>query len=407
MKKDERMILILLSALNFTHILDFMIMMPLNLYLMPYFHISTKEFSVLVSAYTFSAALVGLLASLFVDRFDRKKVLLFGYIGFLVGTLACGLADSFYLLLVARIFAGLFGGLIAAQVLSIISDLFTYENRGKAVGAVMSAFAVASAIGVPFALVLTTHFGWRAPFLLIGGLGIVLIPFLMKYIPAMSSHILDKDKRKSPFVSIKNAILIPKIRLALLFSFLVTAGHFIVIPFINPYMVYNNKYSETAAPMIYLVGGLAAFAAALTLGRVSDIHGKLKVFTICMLLSLPLIVGITHLVGLAFWVMLVLFALWFITSTGRTVTAQAMITNTVPHHERGGFMSLNSSIQQLAISIASLVSGFVVVENADKTLQHYGVLGYISIGVLLFSLLLGKYLFNNMDKPTIEKVPTN
>lgn len=407
MKKNERIILILLSALNFTHILDFMIMMPLNLYLMPYFHISTKEFSVLVSAYTFSAALVGLLASLFVDRFDRKKVLLLGYIGFLLGTIACGLAESFYLLLAARIFAGLFGGLIAAQVLSIISDLFTYENRGKAVGAVMSAFAVASAIGVPFALVLTKHFGWRAPFLLIGGLGVLLIPFLIRYIPAMSSHILDRADRKSPFVSIKNAILVPKIRLALLFSFLVTAGHFIIIPFINPYMVYNNRYSEDAAPMIYLVGGLAAFAAAITLGRVSDIYGKLKVFVICMLLSLPLIVGITHLVGLAFWVMLVLFALWFITSTGRTVTAQAMITNTVPHHERGGFMSLNSSIQQLAISIASLVSGFVVVENADKTLQHYGGLGYISTGILLLSLLIGRYLFKGTDVQTMEKVTIN
>ncbi len=404
MKQNERVILFLLSALNFTHILDFMIMMPLNIYLMPYFHISAKEFSFLVSAYTFSAAFSGLLASLFVDRFDRKRVLLVGYIGFLVGTVACGIAPRYELLLTARIFAGLFGGLIGAQVLSIISDLFTYENRGKAVGAVMSAFAVASTLGVPFALFLTNRFSWHAPFILIGVLGLLLIPFLMRFIPPMSQHILPVDERKSPFHSIKNAVVHSKVRLALLFSFLVMAGHFIIIPFINPYMVYNNHYSKEATPIIYLVGGIASFLAALVLGKVSDIYGKLNVFVICMLLSLPFILAITHITGLQFWIMLMLFAIWFIASTGRSVTAQAMVTNTVPQNQRGGFMSLNSSVQQLGISFGSLASGFIVIENEDKTIEHYGWLGYMSVGILVCSLLIGKYLFNNKDKETMELV---
>src|SRR6476620_10398560 len=95
----ERIILIILASINFTHILDFMIMMPLGNYLMPYFHISAKQFSFLVGAYTLSAAVSGFTAAFFVDKFDRKRVLLFGYIGFLLGTIACGFAPSYMLLL--------------------------------------------------------------------------------------------------------------------------------------------------------------------------------------------------------------------------------------------------------------------------------------------------------------------
>src|SRR4026209_1263310 len=182
MTRKEKIIILLLAGVNFTHILDFMIMMPLGNYLMPFFHITPKQFSVLVGSYPITAFVSGFSAAFFVDRFDRKKVLVFGFIGFLIGTLACGLAPSFGLLLAARILTGLFGGLIGAQVLSIVADLFGYERRGAATGAVMSSFAIASTIGVPFALYLSNLFSWHAPFLLIAGLGVFLTPFLIKYI---------------------------------------------------------------------------------------------------------------------------------------------------------------------------------------------------------------------------------
>ena len=142
MKSKESIILLLLAAINFTHILDFMIMMPLGNYLMPYFNISSQQFSMLVAAYTFSAGISGFLAAFFVDRFDRKRVLLVGYSGFLVGTLFCALSPTYSILLLSRIVAGMFGGLIGAQVVSIVADIVPYERRGAAMGIIMAAFSV-------------------------------------------------------------------------------------------------------------------------------------------------------------------------------------------------------------------------------------------------------------------------
>ena len=220
MTKKERIILFLLAGLNFTHILDFMIMMPLGNYLMPFFKINPQQFTWLVGAYTLSASISGFIAAFFVDQFDRKKILMVGYIGFLLGTIACGFAPSYPLLLASRLLAGVFGGIIGAQVFSIVADLFSYERRGTAMGAVMSAFAVASTLGVPFSLYLTNlfNFDWHVPFLLVGGLGIILIPLIYKFIPAMASHVKKADERESPWKVLGNVMKSPLQQQALVFS---------------------------------------------------------------------------------------------------------------------------------------------------------------------------------------------
>lgn len=397
MKKYERIILLLLAAVNFTHILDFMIMMPLGNYLMPYFNISTGQFSFLVSAYTFSAAASGFGAAFFVDHFDRKKVLLFGYSGFLVGTLACGIAPSFALLLMARIVAGLFGGLIGAQVLSIVSDIFPYNQRGKAMGTVMSAFAIASTFGVPFSLYLANIISWHAPFILVAVLGLILLPLLMRFIPKMDGHLLNRDARESPFEALNVITKERKLMLALLFSGLIMMGHFLIIPFINPYMEFNNGYSKQETPLIYLAGGIAAFIAANVLGTLSDRLGKYKIFNICIFLSLPLVIIITNLPAVPIFLLLTLFAIWFAFATGRGVTAQAMLSNVVDTQHKGSFMSFNSSIQQFGSGLASLMAGYIVDKDADGKILHYPLLGYGSVVILVVCLLLGRYLFKGSD----------
>ena len=292
MSKNERLIIVLLASINFTHILDFMIMMPLGNYLMPYFKLTPQQFTFLVGAYTLTAGVSGFAAAFFVNRYDRKKVLLYGYTGFLLGTIACGIAPSYELLLAARVLAGLFGGLIGAQVLSIVADLIPYERRGAAMGAIMSAFAMASTFGVPFSLYLANIFSWHAPFLLVGILGIVIVPLVWKLVPPMSGHIQEEHgKRIDVLMSVvKN----PTQRLALLFSCLIMMGHFLIIPFINPYMEFNNGYPKSITPMIYLVGGISSFFAANILGRIADKYGKLKILVICIVLSLPFIYLITN-----------------------------------------------------------------------------------------------------------------
>jgi DHA1 family inner membrane transport protein len=404
MSFKERMIIVILSGLYFTHILDFMIMMPLGNYLMPYFNISSQQFTFLVGAYTLSAGISGFAAAFFVDRYDRKNFLLLGYIGFLLATIACGFAPSYYWLLIARLVAGLFGGLIGAQVLSIVSDMFPYERRGMAMGAIMSSFAVSSTLGVPFALYLANLFSWHAPFLLVGFLGIVIVPLVIKYIPPMSGHIKPAHETLSPWKILSALLQDAHQRMVLVFSAVMIMGHFLIIPFINPFMEFNKGFSKSQTPMIYLVGGAAAFIASNWLGRLSDRHGKLKVFTICVVFSLIVVWVITNLPDLPFAVVLLFFAIWFMLSTGRGVTAQAMISNVVQSEQRGSWMSFNSSVQQLGTSAASFISGAIVITDSNHTIHRFNWLGYFSIGVLFLSLLMARKLFGDMESKKAEPV---
>jgi MFS transporter, DHA1 family, inner membrane transport protein len=401
MSKNERLIIILLASINFTHILDFMIMMPLGNYLMPYFKLSPQQFTFLVGAYTLTAGISGFAAAFFVNRYDRKKVLLYGYTGFLFGTIACGIAPSYELLLAARVLAGLFGGLIGAQVLSIVADLIPYERRGAAMGAIMSAFAMASTFGVPFSLYLANIFSWHAPFLLVGILGIVIIPLVWKLVPSMSGHIQEEHGKR---IDVLMAVVQnPTQRLALLFSCLIMMGHFLIIPFINPYMEFNNGYPKSITPMIYLVGGISSFFAANILGRIADKYGKLQVFSVSVLVSLFFVWLITNLPPVHFVLALAMFGIWFILATGRGVSAQAMISNVVDPKQRGSFMSFNSSVQQLGTAAASFISGIIVVQGPGGKILRYEWLGYLSIVILLICFFLARRLFRKMqNQPLVQ-----
>ncbi len=403
MTKKERIILFLLATLNFTHILDFMIMMPLGNYLMPFFKISPQQFSMLVASYTIAASISGFGAAFFIDGFDRKKALLIAFTGFLVATMACGFATTYLVLLIARLVAGLFGGLIGAQVISIISDLFVYERRGRAMGAVMSAFAIASTIGIPVALYISNLFSWHAPFIGIASLGFLLMPFLVIYMPAINTHVVPGQRAKLNLVGFKAVFSDKTHVLALLFTGFIMFGHFIIVPFINPFLEFNLGYSKTMTPLIYLVGGIAAFFSANWLGRISDRVGKMKIFKICLFLSLPLVLIITNLIPIPYWIVLVLFGAWFTTATGRSVTSQAMVSNVADTRYRGSFQNFNSSLQQAGTGLASLLAGFVVIEEVDGKIGNYAGLGMISIVALLISFLLAQRIFGDEKKKTVAE----
>lgn len=389
MKNQKGILLLLLAFLNFTHILDFMIMMPLGNYLMPYFDISPREFSFLVGAYTLTGSLSGFMAGFFIDRFDRKTVLILTYTGFVVGTVACGLSQSYHFLLGARVLAGFFGGLLGAQVLATVADLFPYEERGKAMGIVMSSFAVASTFGVPFSLYLARQFNWHGPFILIGILGLLLMPALFFFVPNLKHNHQASSKKLSILLFFQK----PDLLLTLAFSCLLMLGHFLIIPFINPFMEFNLGYSKTQTPMIYLVGGLSSLVGGNLFGRWADKKGKPRIYFITTFLSLSLILAITHMVQIPFYIILAIFGVWFALVAGRNVSAQAMVTQKVPPEQRGSFMSFNSSLQQLGMSLASFISGFIVVKNSDGSIAHYGILGLMSVGFLLITLALSKKLF--------------
>lgn len=390
MNWKERILLILLASVNFTHILDFMVMMPLGNFLMPYFKITPGEFSVIVASYSISAAVSGFAAAFYVDGYDRKKVLLFGYIGFIIGTFCCGIAPSFALLLTARITAGLFGGLIGAQVLSIVADSFPYEKRGQAMGILFSAFSLASIVGVPAALYLAGWLGWHSPFLAIAGLGVVIILLLVRYLPTMSGHI--HGERIKPIAMLRNVMSSNVQLVALGLSGALMLGHFLIIPFLNPYMEFNVGFTDTQRNMIYMVGGLATFFTSPLIGKLADKYGKHNTFIFFALVSLIPIFLITNMPAIKYYYVLIVTGIWFVLSTGRGIPAQAIISNVVPAEQRGSFMSFNGSIQQLFSGIASLIAGAIVISKPDHTIVHYSWVGYLSIAIVLFSVFIAKKL---------------
>jgi MFS transporter, DHA1 family, inner membrane transport protein len=398
MTKQERILILVLALLNFTHILDFMIMMPLGNYLMPYFKIGSSEFSVLVSAYALSAGFSSFFSAFFVNGFDRKKILLVAYLGFLIGTLGCGLAPSFVTLLISRIVAGLFGGLLGAQVISIVSDIIPFERRGRAMGQLMGAFAVASIVGVPFSLYMANLFSWHAPFLIIAILGLVVVPLIYKFVPFLTGHINSQkvDLRKTLGDIFKNSEYVK----ALLFSGLMMMGHFLIIPFINPFLEYNKGIPKTMTPLVYLFGGISALIFSNVVGILSDKYGKWLFYKICVIISIPLILFVTNIPSSNIVLILFIFSLWFAAATGRGVTSQALVSNVVSQEIRGSFQSFNSFMQQIGTGLASIIAGLVVHSNADLSLENYHLIGYLSIIILTSTILIGKSIFGDSNPKT-------
>ena len=372
-------------------------MMPLGNYLMPYFDISSQQFSMLVASYTFSAGASGFLAAFFVDGFDRKKVLLFAYAGFLIGTLCCAMSPVYEILLVSRVVTGLFGGLIGAQVLSIVADIIPYERRAAAMGMIMAAFSAASVFGVPFGLFIANLFNWHAPFFFVVILGLLLIPFLIRFLPKMNQHLLDKNRQKvGPLELISDVFKNPSQILALILTAFLMMGHFMFIPFINPFLEFNMGFSKTQTPMVYMVGGALTMITSPFIGRLADKFGKYKMFVFLVLASVPMIALITNLPPIPFYFVLCITGLWFIISAGRFIPAQAMISNVVDPERRGSFMSFNSSVQQFFVGFASVLAGFIVVKMPDNKISNYEVTGYLSIALILSSIFIATLLHKKL-----------
>ena len=389
MTKKERIILYLLAALNFTNILDFMIMMPLGNFLMPHFRISAQFFTVIVAAYPIASFFSSIAAAFFVDKYDRKKVLLFAYTGFLIGTISCGIAPDAVFLMAARILTGIFGGLIGTQILSIVADTFDYEKRGRAMGVIFTAFSISSIFGVPFSLYLSKLISWHAPFLFIGIVGIVIIPMIIRFLPAMTRHLINQPVKKiSPLEVIKDLGKNKSQLLALTLSGFLMMGHFLIIPFINPYMEFNVGFTKDQTPLIYMVGGTFSLIASFVIGRMADKYGKLHIFLYCAAASLVPIFLITNMPAIPFYFVLGVFAIWFSLSTGRTIPAQAMISTVVNPEHRGLFMSFNASVQQLFTGLASLIAGAIVIKGSDGKILHYNWVGYFSIVIVFITLFI-------------------
>lgn len=384
----EKFVLFTLAGINFTHIMDVMVLMPLGDIFMELFGINPKQFGFLVSSYAIAAFISSLAAMLYLDLFDRKKAMVFLYLGFTISTFLCATANSYLSLLIIRFITGLFGGVIGALALAIISDIFKFEERGKAVGFLMAGFSAAAALGVPVGLILADLFSWRIPFVLVGGIGLILTAVIVLKFPPMTGHLeeIEKDRsiRKVVFSIFSDLNQVN----ALTLGIVLVLGHFIIIPFITPYMVRNVGFEQSQIFWIYLIGGLFTVFTAPFFGWLTDKMGVLKVFRGVMVLSFIPVILITHIQETAIVWALVVTSLFFILGSGRMIPPQTLITGAVGPGSRGSFMSVKSALQQLGVALASGLSGFIIVFDDAGKLQNYTIVGYLSIFVSIIAILL-------------------
>ncbi len=383
----QRFIVASLAFLQFAVILDFMIMAPLGAMIMPTLKMSAQQFGLVVSAYAFSAGASGLLTAGFADRFDRKRLLLFFYGGFILGTLWCGVAESFHTLLLARIVTGLFGGVIGSVVLAIAADLFAPALRGRVMGLLQTAFAASQILGLPAGLYLSSRWNWHVPFWAMVGLGLlggVVIAFGMK---PVNAHLALPQERNA-FTHLLNTLREPRYLLGFSTISLLATGGFMLMPFSSAFVVHNLGISLEALPTVYLITGLFTIFVGPVVGRLSDRFGRFRVFAFGCALSIAMVLVYTHLSPVPFEVVVAVNVLMFLGIFSRMIPFQAMMASVPDPAQRGAFSAISASIQQLSGGIASVIAGHIVTLAPDGAVMHLEVVGYVVVGTTLCSLWL-------------------
>lgn len=390
----EGFVIAVLAILQFTIILDFMVLSPLGAILMPTLHITPVQFGWVVSAYAFSAGASGLLAAGFADNFDRKKLLLFFYTGFTLGTFLCSIATDFHFLLFARIFTGLFGGVIGSICSAIITDLFALEVRGRVMGFVQMAFATSQVLGIPIGLYLANEFGWHSPFTMIVLFCIVIGILILVYLKPIDKH-LGLNTEHNAFKHLGQTLSQSNYLLAFATTTLLAMGGYMLMPFGSAFSVHNLKIPFDKLPMVYIVTGISSMIAGPLIGKYSDVIGKYRLFVIGSILSM-IMTGIYGNLGpTPIWIVIVINVFLFMGITSRIISSSALMTAIPKPQDRGAFMSINASVQQMAGGLAAASAGFIVSETPSGYIEHYDRLSYVVIAGSILAIVM-MYFVNQM-----------
>jgi predicted MFS family arabinose efflux permease len=382
----QSFLIALLAFVQFTIILDFMIMSPLGAIIMPALNITATQFGIAVSAYAFSAGISGILAAGFADRFDRKRLLLFFYVGFALGTALCALAPNYHLLLLGRIVTGLFGGVMGSVVLAIITDLFPLHLRGRVMGFVQTAFAASQVLGIPAGLFLSNHWNWHVAFGALVGLSIAAIAAVLLVMKPVDGHLRLKQD-KTAFRHLIATVGQPRYTLAFAVTTLLATGGFMLMPFGSAFTVHNLGIDVVHLPTIYLVSGLFSIFTGPLVGRASDSFGKFPTFVFGSAVSVVMVLIFTHLGQVTLTTAIVVNVLMFVGIFSRMIPSQALISAIPEPSQRGSFSAVSASLQQLSGGLGSVLAAAIIAQNADGSLRHFDWLGYIVVGTSIASLI--------------------
>lgn len=386
LRRRERLVMLVLAAVQFATIVDFMIVMPLGPQLMRALEINPTQFGLIVSSYTFSAGVVGLIASAIADRYGRRVTFLILFTGFLVGTLLCGLAPNYQTLVLARVVTGGFGGILGGITMAIIGDVFPEQRRGRATGSLMTGFALASVLGVPIGLVIGTNYGWHIPFIALAIAGLPILGLAYWTLPVLNGHV--GSTHAHPLRSI--VVTFSHTNHLNAFALIITLmlGSFTVFPYLSPYLVSNVGMSEQQLPMVYIAGGVLTLVGSPIIGRLADRYGKLRLYRWVAPGSAALLLVITHLPPIHVSVAVAVFGALMLCNVGRMIPAMAMVTSSVEPRYRGAFLSANSSVQHIAGGVGAFLGGLIVAEGSDGKIENFGIVGVIAAASTLASLWL-------------------
>jgi predicted MFS family arabinose efflux permease len=399
----QSLLIALLAFVQFSIILDFVIMSPLGAILMPALNITASQFGVAVSAYAFSAGISGVLAAGFADRFDRKRLLLFFYVGFTLGTALCALAPNYHLLLLGRIVTGLFGGVVGSVVLAIVTDLFPLHLRGRVMGFVQTAFAASQVLGIPVGLFLANRWNWHVAFAAIVVLAIVVILSVLMLMRPVNEHLRLKQDRNA-FAHLIATVSEPSYTLAFGVTTLLATGGFMLMPFGSAFTVHNLGIDIEHLPTIYLVSGLFSIFIGPLVGRLSDAFGKFPIFMFGTAMSVVMVLIYTHLGQTTLTVAIVVNVLMFVGIFSRMIPSQALISAIPAASQRGSFSAISASLQQLSGGLGSVFAAAIIAENADGSLRHFDRLGYIVVGTSIVALIAMYFVQRQVARTTGKAV---
>lgn len=400
----QKFAVFILAITQFTVILDFMVMSPLGDILMKSMQLKPSHFGLVVSAYAFSAGISGLLTAGFADKFDRKKLLLFFYIGFIIGTILCGIANTYALLVAARIFTGIFGGVIGSISMAIVTDLFSMQQRGRVMGFIQMAFGASQILGIPVGLYIATAWDWHAPFLGVAALAVIIAVLIAWKLKPLTEH-LSLQKEASALNHLIHTISKKEYRIGFAATAVLSLGGFMLMPFGSAFAINNLKITEEQLPLVFMIAGLATLIIMPVIGKLSDKIDKFRIFTAASIWTIIMVAVYTNLAQTPFWLVAVLNVLMMMGVMSRMVPSTALVTSVPAKADRGAFMSINSSLQQISGGIAAAFAGTIVVQKDNfSPLEHYSTLGYIIIGISLLSIVLlnrvNQHLKRNPEQET-------
>src|SRR3984893_15146541 len=400
----QKFAIFILAITQFTVILDFMVMSPLGDILMKSLTLKPSHFGFAVSAYAFSAGISGLLTAGFADKFDRKKLLLFFYMGFIAGTILCGIATSYPLLVGARIITGLFGGVIGTISMAIIADLFDIQQRGRVLGFVQMGFGASQVLGIPIGLYLANTWGWHAPFLWVAAMAIIIAVLIAVKLQPLTRH-LAVQQDKSAFTHLLHTIAKKDYRIGFSATALLSIGGFMMMPFGSAFAVNNLHITQHQLPILFMIAGLSTLVVMPLIGKLSDKIDKFTIFASASAWMIIMVSIYTNLGPTPIWLVIIFNVLMMAGIMSRMVPSAALTTAIPEMQDRGAFMSINASLQQIAGGIAAAFAGMIVIQkNKFSPLEHYNTLGYIIVGITILSVFLVYRVSMLIKRRSPEKV---